>query len=87
MGFPGGAVVRNPPAKAGDTRAVGWIQRWGRSPGEGHSNPLQYACQENPLDRGAWRATVHRIAKSQTRLSAHTHTQYLRIASNSVFII
>ena len=50
-----------------------------RSPGGGHGNPLQYSCLENPMDRGAWRATVHGIAKSQTRLkplSTHTHTLY-----------
>ena len=44
----------------------------GRSPGEGHGNPLQYSCLENPMDRGAWWATVHRVAKSQTRLSNFT---------------
>ena len=47
---------------------------WGRSPGEGHGNPLQYSCLENPMDRGAWRATVHGVVESQTRsnqLSTH----------------
>ena len=47
----------------------------GRSPGEGNGNPLQYSCLENPMDRRAWWATVHGVAKSQIRLSAHTHTQ------------
>ena len=46
-------VVKNPPANAGDVRDVGLIPGWGRSPGEGHGNPLQYSCLENPMDRGA----------------------------------
>ena len=50
-GFPGSIVVKNPPANAGD---VGWIPGLGRSPGLGNSNPLQYSCQKNPMDRGAW---------------------------------
>ena len=45
-----------------------------RSPGEGNGNPFQYSCLENPLDRGAWQATVHGVTKSQTRLSMHAHT-------------
>ena len=61
-------VVKNPPANAGVSRDVGSILGLGRSPGGGHDNPLQYSCLENPTDRGAWRATVHRITKSQTRL-------------------
>ena len=59
-------VVKNPPANAGDLRDVSLILESGRSPGEGHGNPLQYSCPENPMDRGAWQATVYRIAKSQT---------------------
>ena len=47
---------------------MGSIPGLGRSPGGGHSNPLQYPCLENPMDRGAWQATVHRVAKSRTRL-------------------
>ena len=50
----------------------GWIPGLGRSPGEGNGNPLQCSCLENPMDRGAWRATVHGVAKSQTRLSEFT---------------
>ena len=61
-------VVKNPPASAGDVRDPGSIPGSGRSPGGGHGNPLQYSCLENCMDRGAWRATVHRVAKSQTRL-------------------
>ena len=52
--------------KAGDTDL---IFGWGRSPGGGNGNPLQHPCLGNPMDRGAWRATVHRVAKSQTQLS------------------
>ena len=56
MGFPGGQVVKNPPASAGGTRDIGLIPGSGRSPREGNSNPLQYSCLENPMDRGAWQA-------------------------------
>jgi len=58
-------VVNTLLANAGDIRDGGSIPRSGRSPGEGLGNPLQYSCLENPTDRGAWRATVHRVAKSQ----------------------
>ena len=61
-------VVRNLPANAGDLRDSGLIPGWGRSLGEGHGNPFQYSCLENPMDRGAWWATVHRVARSQTQL-------------------
>ena len=60
-------VVKNLPANAGDLRDVGLIPGSGRCPG-GNGNPLQYSCLENPMDRGAWQATVHRAAKSQTWL-------------------
>ena len=59
-------VVKNLPANVGDIRDVGSIPRSGRSPGRGHGNPLQYSCLENFLDRGAWQATIHRIAKRWT---------------------
>ena len=59
-------VVKNPPANVGDIRDMGSIPGSGGSPGEGHGNPLQYSCLENPMDRGPWWATVHRIIKSQT---------------------
>ena len=52
-------VVKKPLASAGDIRDAGSIPRLGRSPGEEHGNPLQYSCLENPMDRGAWQATVH----------------------------
>ena len=63
-------VVKNSLANArdGDLRDVGSIPGSGRSPGGGHGNSLQYSCLENPMDRGAWWATVHRVAESQTRL-------------------
>ena len=66
LDLPGGSVVKNPPASVGDT---GSIPGSGRSPGEGNGNPLQYSCLENPVDRGAWWATVHGVAQSQTHLS------------------
>ena len=56
-------MVKNLPANAGDARDVGLISGWGRSPGEWSGNPLQYSCLENPMDRGAWRATVHGVAE------------------------
>ena len=55
-------------------RDAGSIPGWGRSPGGGHGNPLQCSHLENPMDREAWRATVSRVANSQTQLSMHTHT-------------
>ena len=67
LGFPGGSVVKNPPANAGD---MGSSPGLGRSPGEGNGDPLQYSClRGNLMDRGAWRATVHGVAMSQTWLS------------------
>ena len=62
-GFPGGSVVKNPPANAGD---VGLIPGSGRSPGEGNGNPFQYSCLENPTDRRVWSAIVHGVTKNQT---------------------
>ena len=61
-------VVKNLPANTGDTREVGLIPELGRFPGGGHGNLLQYSCLENPMDRGAWRATVPGVAKSRTQL-------------------
>ena len=61
--FPGGTVVKNPPATAGDTRDLGSIPGSGRSPGEGNNNPLQYSCLENSMEGGAWQATVHRVTE------------------------
>ena len=58
--------VKNLPANEGDIRDVGSIPGSGRFPGEGHDNSVQYSCLENSMDRGAWRATLHRVANSQT---------------------
>ena len=57
-GFPGGTVIKNPPAKAGGTRALSSIPGSGGSPGEGNGNPVQYSYLENSMDRGAWQSTV-----------------------------
>ena len=59
-------MVKNPSDSSGSTRDSGLIPGLGRAPGGGHSNPLQCSCLENPLDRGAWWATVHRVTKSGT---------------------
>ena len=61
-------MVKNPPANAGDTKDSGSIPELGRYLGRRNGNPLQYSCLENPMDRGAWWAAVHRVAKSRTRL-------------------
>ena len=60
------SVVKNPPANAGDAENGGLIPGSGRSPGGRNGNPLQCSCLENPMDRGAWRATVHVVRKSRT---------------------
>ena len=64
-----GLLVTNPLVNAGDIRDPGSTPGSGRSPREGLCNPLQYSCLENPMDRGAWQATFHGVAKSQTRLN------------------
>ena len=64
--FPGGSNGKESACKAGD---LGLIPEFGRSPGEGNGNPLQYSCLENSMDRGAWQAIVHGVTKSRTRLS------------------
>ena len=66
LGFPGGSDDKESACHVGD---LGFIPGLGRFPGGGHSNPFQYSCQENPIDRGAWQATVHGVAMSWTRLS------------------
>ena len=63
-GFPGGSDGEESACKAGN---AGSVPGSGRSPGEGNGNPLQYSCLEHPMDRGAWQATVHEVAKSWTR--------------------
>ena len=64
MGFPGGSMVKNSPANAGDTGDPDSIPESERSRGEGNGNPLQYSFLEHSMDRGAWRATVHSVAES-----------------------
>ena len=71
-------VVKNPPANAGDIRDADSIPGLGRSPGGGFGNPLQYSCLENHMDRGAWQATVHRVAKSPARLKQRMHMHVYR---------
>ena len=66
MGFPGGSEVKASACNVGDP---GSIPGLASPPGEGNVNPLQYSCLENPMDGGAWQATVHGVAKSRTRLS------------------
>ena len=73
QGFPGGSVIKNLPAKAGD---AGSNPGLGRSLGETNGNPLQYSCLENPLDTGGWVATAHGVTGSGTRLSAQVYCTY-----------
>jgi len=83
-------AVKNVPANAGDIREPGSIPGLGRSPRGGHGNPPQYSCLENPMDREAWRATVHGVAKSQTRLkqlSTHSCTAKLVDAGAYIHLI
>ena len=72
-------MVKSLPAKAGDAGDAHSIPGSGRSPGVGTGNPLQYACLENPMDRGAWWATVHGVAMSWTRVRTHAHTHGARM--------
>ena len=78
-GFPQWLSGKDSACNAGAAGDTGSILGSGRSPEEGHGNPLQYSCLENPMDRGAWRATVHGVTQSQTRLkrlSTHARTHY-----------
>ena len=83
VGFTGGTVIKNLPVNAGDTRDMGSIPGSERSPGVGNGNPLQYSCLENPMDKGDWQATVHRVSESnvtkhaRTHARTHTHTHTL----------
>ena len=78
-GFPGGSVVKNLPATAGDVEEISSIPGLGRSPGEEHGNPLQYSCLVNLMDREVWWATVHGVTKTGTTepLMHPTHYQPL----------
>jgi len=85
QGFPGGLVVKNPAAvqeTACNACDTDWIPGSGRSPGGGNGNPLQYSRLENPMDGGAWWATVHGVTKSRTRLSDFTFTFFLSCLGN-----
>ena len=73
MGFPGGTVVKDPPANTGDARDTGLSPGSVRSPGVGNGNPLQYSFLKNSRDRGAWWTIVQGITKGTERLSTHTH--------------
>ena len=66
-------MIKNLPAHTRATGDMGWITGSGISPGEGNDNPLQYSCLENPMDGGAWQATVYKVSKNRT-LSEHVHT-------------
>ena len=83
MGFPGGSEVKASACNVGD---LGLIPGLGRSPGEGNGNPLKYSCLENPMDRGAWWATVYGVAKSRTRLSDFTYVVKVLILFFIVYI-
>ena len=72
LGFPSGSMGKESVCNAGDTGDAGLIPGWGRSSREGNGNPFQYPCLENPMDGGAWKATVHGVAKSRTQLSDFT---------------
>ena len=80
----GALMVKNPPAYAGHVREEGLIPKLGRSPGGGNGNLLQYSCLENPMDRGAWWATVHRVAKRQTQLNDKHYHLYPTFQFSSV---
>ena len=85
VGFPGGAVVKNLPAKAADAGDTGLIPGWGKSYRLGSDNSPQYSRLENSVDRGAWRATVHGAAKSRTCLSIHgTRCLHLAFALSDI---
>ena len=80
LDFPGGSDSKASAYNVGDP---GSIPGSGRSPGEGNGNPLQYSCLENPMDRGAWWATVHGVAKSRTRLRDFTSTSHHSVMDSS----
>ena len=72
----GSTVVKNLPTNTGDPGAVGLIPGLGRSSGGGHDHPLQYACLENPKDRGAWWATVHKVQRVLHDLAQHNNMRW-----------
>ena len=86
-GFLGGSMVKNPPTNARDSGVTGSIPESGRSTEEGNGNSLQYSCLGNPMDRRAWRATVHGVSKSQTQLSnwEHTHAYNIQMCRHILY--
>ena len=80
-------MVKNPPTNAGDLREEDSTPGLGRSSGRGHGNPLQYSCLGNPMDRGAWRATAHSIAKTQTRLKRLSTHAYIDLHISNICIL
>ena len=82
-GFPGGTVLKKPPANSGDTRDLDLIPGLEKSPGEGNDNLFQHSCLENSKDKGAWWATDHRVTKSQTKLGTlwQKPLQYCKVIS------
>ena len=87
VNLPGSSEVKNLPANAGDAGDLGLIPGSGRSPGEGNGNPLQYSCRENPMDRGAWWATVHGVAESDMMEQLTTHHTPLNYVSSEVKLL
>ena len=88
QGFPDGTSGKESACKTGDIPDLDLISGSGRSPGEGNGNTLQYSCLENPMNRGAWRATVHGVTESQTRPEhLSTHLGYYKILSMVPFAI
>ena len=83
MGFPGDSDGKASACSVGD---LGLIPGSGRSPGEGNGNPLLYSCLENPMDREAWEATVHGVAKSRTQLSNFIHSLMLQHPDQSTLL-
>ena len=75
-------MIKNPPANVGDIRDVSSLPGSERVPGGGNGNLLQYSCLENPMDRGAWRATVHGVTRSWARLSDRTRTHTLLVSGD-----
>ena len=86
-GSPGGAGLKNSSANAGDAKDSSSILGLGRSSGGGNGNPLQYSCLGNPMDRGAWGATVHGVAKSQTRLSSYVMSLFFSICFHLIILL
>ena len=88
MSFLGEDSGKETPASTGEVRDTGWIPGTGRSLGGGHGNPLQYSFLENPMDRGAWQAIVHRVKKKWTQLKRFsTHARLLQIFFPSLWFI